>query len=207
MSTGLSLRVTLSHARVTAAAGELVRRSWPSSFWYWVCLALALYGAIELGYILAFMLVQLLPFPVMFAIGTMLPDILPVLLALMAVMVANVLYDRAVWRAIARKLRRDGVPDSMEVLYEVLEDGLRLTSARTEVLYRGGAIGEVAKVKDGWVVASDTGAMFVPSAGFDDMDAERAFVTALLALLSREARARSADAVRFAGEDQAPVST
>ncbi len=197
---------TLVHDRVNAAVGEAVWREGPSRLWYWAALAVVLFFAVQWGHLLAFMAVQYLPFSVMFSIGPQLPPAIAAIVAVLAFIVVTFVYERAVQRSLKIMLARLDVPASVEAVFEVLDEGLRVDTGRAVLLYRWAAIGDIVKVTGGWVVRGDTSAMFVPSADFAQDSDERAFIGAVLARLTDKARARSADARAFAGGDQVPIS-
>ena len=199
-------RTTLTNQGVTAAVGDVLRREWPSPYWYWGALAVVLFVAIQLGQILAFLLVQRLPHAGMFTIGPYFPAAITAFVVLLSIAILNAVHERAIQRGTIRMLNRLDVPDKVEAVFEVLEDGLQVDTGRAVLIYRWKAIGDVVRIADGWVVRSDANAMFIPSAGFADGAAERDFIAAILPRLSDAARERSGAAREFASADQDPIS-
>lgn len=192
-------RTTLTHHGVNAAVGDVLQREWPSPGWYWAALGVVLFIAIQLGQVLAFLLVQRLPHAVMFTIGPYLPAAITAVVALMFIAILNGVHERAIQRATTRMLKKLDVPDAVEAVFEVLEDGLQVDTGRAVLLYRWNSIGDVVRIADGWVVRGDTNAMFIPSAGFADVSAERDFIGAILPRLGDAACGRSDAARDFAG--------
>jgi hypothetical protein len=194
----LSQRVRLSHERVMAASIAARSRPVPSYGWYllWLLavLALILWG----GDLLVFWFVQQLPFEWMFAIGPYLPLIVPTLLLVIGVVVVSIFYNRMVRRSYLRHMKRLGVPLEIDAVYEILPEGLRLTTERIEIFPKWHAIDTISRVADGWVVSADQLTFLIPSHSFTEQAEERNLIGELVSHLAPEARARSEPAVAFA---------
>ncbi len=190
-------RATLRHRQVLAAAMASRSRS-VSLPWLSIGLFLGLVGAVWAGHILSFWLVQRLPFAWMFAIGQYLPTVVPAFLAFVVVVLVSSLQSRAISRAYLGNFDRLGIPREIEAQFEVLPDGLRLSTDRITIFPRWHAVDTVERGSEGWVISADHLTFLVPGDSFADQAAERAFVAAVVSHLTAEAAERSADAVAFA---------
>jgi hypothetical protein len=204
MEAGLAHRTVLRHRQVIAAA--MAARSRPVSLhWLSAGLFLGLAAAVWAGHAVTFWFVQQLPFAWMFAIGTYLPTLIPATFAFVVVAVVGTFQNRAVARAYLSNFERLGIPEEIEALYEILPDGLRLSTDRITIFPRWHAVDTVERGADGWVVSADHLTFLVPRDSFADETAERVFVAALVDHLSDEARHRSNATVAFASEVGAPT--
>lgn len=199
MSEPLVQRVTLSHDEVISAAMASQARRQLSVGWYFAGVVLALFAASWLSGPLAFMLVQQLPISWMFAIGVYLPTILMALLGLAGIGLVSWAYSRAARRKLLREFTRLGIPLEREGVYEILTEGLRLTTDRIEIFPRWEAIDTIERVESGWALSAEQLTFLIPTASFADEREQRAFVGQILARMSETARARSSAAVQFAG--------
>jgi hypothetical protein len=147
---------------------------------------------------LAFLLVQRMPFAWMFAVGIYLPTILMTLFGLLGIVLVTWAYSHAVRRKLLREFARVGIPMEIEGLYEILPEGLRLTTERIQIFPRWEAVDTIERVGAGWTLSADQLTFFLPAASFTDENAQRAFVAAILSHMSEPARARSRKAVEFA---------
>ena len=171
--------------------------------WVFVLLFVGLIVAVEAGHRVAFWFVQQLPFPVMFAIGTWIPTIVTALFALVASVFAGSIQNRAVRRSYLRSFAALGIPKESDALFEILPEGLRLSTERLTLFPKWPAIDTVERHALGWVLSADQLTYLVPHASFTDENAERAFVAAIVEHLSPEARDRSPDAVAVARTSRA----
>jgi len=148
---------------------------------------------------LAFWFVQQLPFPAMFAIGAWLPTIIPALGALVVVGLVGSTQSRAIRRSYMRNFTELGIPREIDALFEVMPEGLRLSTDRITLFPRWQAVDTVERHELGWVLSADQLTFLVPRDSFAGRDSERAFVAALVEQLSPGARDRSPEAVALAG--------
>jgi hypothetical protein len=197
MATPLEHRATLSHRRVIAAAMAARSRTIPVH-WLSAALFVGLLAAVWLGHLVTFWLVQQLPFEWMFAIGSYLPTLIPALLAYLVVALVASVQDRVMRRAYLANFARLGIPQEIEARFEVLPEGLRLSTERITIFPRWAAVDTVERGTDGWVLSADHLTFLVPHDSFPDEAAARAFVAAIVEHLTEAARERSRDAVAFA---------
>ena len=169
-----------------------------SVYWLALMLAAGLVAAMELGHLFAFWFVQRLPFEVMFAIGTSLPTVIPALFALIAVILVGSVQNWAVRRAYLRNFGRLDIPTEIEARFEILPEGLKLSTERITILPKWTAVDTVEWAATGWVLSADHLTFLLPRESFGDREEERAFLAALLEKLTPEARERSPKAVAFA---------
>ena len=165
--------------------------------WFSVGLFVGLVAAVWLGHVAAFWLVQQLPLTWMFAIGTELPTVVPALLAYLVVAFVAHAHQGAIRRAVLNSFAVLGIPLEFEARFEVLPEGLRVSTDRITIFPRWAAVDTIECATDGWAISADQLTFFLPSDSFADETAERAFVTALVGHLSAEARGRSAKAIAF----------
>lgn len=197
MDAALAHRALLKHDEVMKAS--MASRSRPISVtWLLVVLIVGLAIAVEAGHWFAFWLVEQLPFPVMFAIGTSLPTAIPALFALVVVIFVGSLQNWAVRRAYLRNFPKLGIPTEIDAQFEILPEGLRLTTDRITIFPKWQAIDRVERLAVGWVLSADQLTFLIPRASFADEPAERKFITALVGKLSPEARERSLEAAALA---------
>jgi hypothetical protein len=196
MDAAIAHRALLKHDEVMKAS--MAARSRRVSVW-WVALLLAvgLLLAIEWGHIFAFWFVQRLPFEVMFAVGPSLPTTIPALFALVAVILVGTAQNWAVRRAYLKNFQRLSIPTEIEAAFEILPEGLRLSTDRITIFPTWPAVDTIESCGTGWVLSADQLTFLIPRDSFADRDAERAFVAALVERLSAEARERSPEAVKF----------
>jgi len=197
MDAALSHRALLRHDEVMKASMAARSRA-ISVTWLLVVLAFGLLLAVEAGHRLAFWLVQRLPFDMMFALGPSLPTVIPALLTYLVVIFVGTLQNRAVRAAYLKTFDRLGIPTEIEATFEILPEGLRLSTERITILPRWSAIDTIEWAGTGWVLSADQLTFLIPRASFADRETERAFVTALLERLTPEARGRSPKATAFA---------
>ena len=200
MTEPIEHRATLSHRRVIAAAMAARSRTIPV-YWLTAALFVGLLAAVWLGHLVAFRAVQQLPFEWMFAIGTYMPTLIPALLAYLVVALVASVQNRAISRAYLANFTRLGIPQEIEARFEVLPEGLRLTTERITVFPRWSAVDTVERGTDGWVLSADHLTFLLPHDSFADEATARAFVAAIVEHLTEAARERSADAVAFARGD------
>ncbi len=197
MSEPVVHRAVLKHRQVLAAA--MAARSRPMSLhWLVAGLFAGLLVAVWAGGLVTFWFVQWLPFEWMFALGPYLPTLVTALFAYLVVVLVSWVQNRAVARAYLRNFTRLGIPLEVEALYEVLPEGLRLTTERITIVPRWQSIDTVEHVKQGWVISADQLTFLLPRDSFADQAAERALLGAILERLSEPARERSRAAVEFA---------
>lgn len=197
METALSHRALLRHDEVMKASMASRSRS-ISVTWIAVLLGAGLFAAVWAGPLFAFWFVQRLPFEVMFAIGPSLPTTITALFALIAVLLVGSIQNRALRRAYLKNFTRLGIPTEIEALFEILPEGLRLSTDRITIFPKWHAVDTVEHGETGWVLSADQLTFLVPQESFADKDAERAFLAAVVERLTEEARARSPAAVAFA---------
>ena len=199
-------RAVLKHRQVLAAA--LAARSRPLSlYWLVAGLIVGLLLAVEAGHLVAFWLVQQLSFGWMFALGPYLPTFVAALFAYLVVVMVSWVQNRAIGRAYLRNFTQLGIPLEVDALYEVLPDGLRLTTDRSTIIQRWHSIDTVERVPQGWVVSADQLTFLLPRESFTDEAVERAVIAAILEKLSEPALERSRAAAAFAaGEEQGLAS-
>ena len=197
MDAALSHRALLKHDEVMKAS--MAARSRAISFnWLIVILVLGLVLAVEAGHLFSFWFVQQLPFEWMFAIGTSLPSVIPALFAFLVVLFVGALQNWAVRRAYLKNFTRLAIPSEIEALFEILPEGLRLSTDRIAIFPKWHAVDTIDRADSGWVLSADHLTFLIPSESFADKDAERAFLSALVDKLTPEARERSSKAVAFA---------
>ncbi len=190
-------RAILKHREVLAAAHAA--RSRPISLtWLVVALFIGLYLAVWSGGLFAFWFVQQLPFGWMFALGPELPTVTIAFFAYVVVVLISSVQNRFIHRAYLRNFSRLGIPLEVEALYEILPEGLRLTTDRMTLFPRWHAIDTVERVPQGWVISGDQLTYLLPRESFADEAAERAVVAAIVEHLTEPARERSRAAVAFA---------
>ena len=206
MSEPIVHRAVLKHRQVLAAA--MAARSRPLSlYWLVAGLIVGLLLAVEAGHLVAFWLVQQLSFEWMFALGPYLPTFVAALFAYLVVVMVSWVQNRAIGRAYLRNFTRLGIPLEVDALYEVLPDGLRLTTDRSTIIQRWHSIDTVERVPQGWVVSADQLTFLLPRESFTDEAVERAVIAAILEKLSEPALERSRAAAAFAaGEEQGLAS-
>jgi hypothetical protein len=205
MTAPLEHRATLSHRRVMAAAMAARSRPIPVH-WLSAALFVGLIAAVWLGHLVTFWGVQQLPFEWMFAIGSYLPTLIPALLAYLVVALVASAQDRVIRRGYLANFGRLGIPEEIEARFEVLPEGLRLTTDRITIFPRWEAVDTVERGGDGWVLSADHLTFLIPHDSFADDAAARAFVAAIVEHLPEAARERSADAVTFARSEAAVTS-
>jgi hypothetical protein len=198
VSEPVSHRAMLSHSQVMAAALESQARRQLSTWWYFSGLGIALAAAMWGAGPLSFLLVQRMPFEWMFAVGIYLPTILMALFGLLGIFLVTWAYSHAVRRKLLREFTRAGIPLEIEGLYEILPEGLRLTTDRIQIFPRWEAVDTIERVGAGWALSADHLTFFLPDESFADEAAQRAFVASILTHMSEPARARSRTAVEFA---------
>lgn len=190
-------RALLKHDEVMKASMAARSRA-ISVNWLLFMLVVGLLLAVEAGHWFAFWFVQQLPFEIMFAIGTSLPTVVPALFAFIVVIFVGRVQNWAVRRAYLKNFKRLTIPTEIEATFEILPEGLRLSTDRITIFPRWHAVDTVEWAGTGWVVSADHLTFLLPRASFADRDAERAFVAALLDKLTPEARERSQRASAFA---------
>jgi len=198
MEAALSHRALLRHDEVMKASMAARSRA-ISPTWLGLMLGTALFVAVWAGPLLAFWFVQQLPFELMFAIGPSLPTVITALLALIAVLIVGSVQNWAVRRAYLGNFVKLGIPTEIEALFEILPEGLRLSTDRLTIFPKWRAVDTVERAESGWVLSADQLTFLVPQASFADRDVERAFLAAVVDRLTPEGRARSPEAVAFAG--------
>lgn len=197
MNAVLAHRALLKHDEVMKAS--MASRSRPISVtWLLVVLIVGLVAAMEAGHWFAFWFVQQLPFPVMFAIGTSLPTAIPALFALVVVILVGSLQNRAIRHAYLRNFPKLGIPTEIDAQFEILPEGLRLTTDRITIFPTWKAIDRIERLALGWVLSADQLTFLIPRASFADEADEHAFIAALVDRLSPEARERSPEALALA---------
>jgi hypothetical protein len=197
MTAPIEHRATLSHRRVIAAAMAARSRTVPVH-WLSAALFVGLVAAMWLGHLVTFWAVQQLPFEWMFAIGTYLPTLIPAVLAYLVVALVASMQNRAMSRAYLANFTRLGIPQEVEVRFEILPEGLRATTERITIFPRWAAVDTVERGADGWVLSADQLTFLIPHDSFADEGAARSFVAAIVEHLTERARERSHDAVAFA---------
>ena len=194
MTAALTHRALLKHDDVMKAS--MASRSRPFSVtWVCVLLGVGLVLAIESGHLFAFWFIQQLPFGAMFAIGVSLSTVIPALFALIVVILVGAIQNWAIRRAYLRNFPKLGIPTEIDAQFEILPEGLRLTTDRITIFPKWKAIDRVERLALGWVISADQLTFLLPSGSFADEAAERAFIAALVDKLSPEARDRSREAV------------
>lgn len=197
MDAALAHRALLKHDEVMKAS--MASRSRVISItWLGVVLGVGLVLAVELGHLFAFWLVQQLPFGVMFAIGTSLPTVISALFALIVVIFVGAIRGWAIRRAYLRNFQKLGTPAEIDAQFEILPEGLRLTTDRITIIPRWPAIDRVERLALGWVISADQLTFLVPHASFADEAAERTFMAAVIDNLSPQAREHSPEAAALA---------
>ena len=105
--------------------------------------------------------------------------------------------DWAIRRSYLRNFTRLGIPTEIDALFEILPEGLRLSTERITIFPRWEAIDRIERHRFGWVLSADQLTYLIPHKDFADQDAERAFIGALVEKLTPQARERSKEAVEF----------
>jgi hypothetical protein len=197
MDAAFSHRALLRHDEVMKASMAARSRA-ISVTWLGLLLGVGLFAAVSTGPLFAFWFVQRLPFEVMFAIGPGLPAVITALFALIAVLLVGWIQNWALRRAYLKNFVRLAIPTEIEALFEILPEGLRLSTDRITIFPKWHAVDTVEQGDSGWVISADHLTFLIPHAGFSGQDAERAFLAALLERLTEEARMRSPAVVAFA---------
>ncbi len=195
-------RATLSHRRVIAAAMAARSRS-VSVHWLSTALFVGLLAAVWFGHFATFWTVQQLPFAWMFAIGTYLPTLIPAVLAYLVVALVASVQNRAISRAYLANFAALGIPQEIEARFEVLPEGLRVSTERITIFPRWAAVDTIERGADGWVISADQLTFLIPHDSFADQAAAQSFVAAIVSHLTEGARERSPEAVKFAGTEPA----
>jgi len=196
MAAPLQHRVVLKHNEVMAAA--MAARSRPLSLhWLFLLLLVGLVLAVWVGHLFAFWFVQRLPFEWMFAIGTYLPTVIPALFAYFVVVLVAQAQNFALRRAYLSSLTKLDIPLEREGIYEVLPEGLKLTTERITLFPLWHAIDTIERVRQGWAISADQLTFLLPSGSFADEANERAVISAIVGHLPEPARERSGAAVSF----------
>ena len=190
-------RALLKHDEVMKASMAARSRA-ISVNWLLFMLVVGLLLAVEAAHWFAFWFVQQLPFEVMFAIGTSLPTVITALFALVVVVFVGRVQNWAVRRAYLKNFKGLAIPTEVEATFEILPEGLRLSTDRITIFPRWHAVDTVEWAGSGWVLSADHLTFLLPRASFADREAERAFVAALLDKLTPEAREGSQRASAFA---------
>jgi len=199
MAAPLQHTALLKHDEVMKASMASRSRA-ISVHWLMLMLGAGLIAAVELGHLFAFWFVQQLPFEVMFAIGPSLPTVVPALFALIVVILVGSIQNWAVRRAYLKNFTRLEIPTEIEATFEILPEGLKLSTDRITIFPKWAAVDTVEWVGTGWALSADHLTFLLPRDSFADRDAERAFLAALLEHLTPEARERSPKAVAFASD-------
>jgi hypothetical protein len=190
-------RALLKHREVLAAALAARSRS-IALYWISTALFLGLVVAVWAGGLVTFWFVQQLPFEWMFAIGPTLPTVVTALFAYLVVALVSWGQNWAIGRGYMRNFKRLGIPLEIDALYEVLPEGLRLTTDRMTIFPRWHAIDTVERVKQGWALSADQLTFLLPRESFADETTERLVIAAIVENLTEPARERSPTAVAFA---------
>jgi hypothetical protein len=190
-------RALLKHREVLAAALAARSRS-IALYWISTALFLGLVVAVWAGGLVTFWFVQQLPFEWMFAIGPTLPTVVTALFAYLVVALVSWGQNWAIGRGYMRNFKRLGIPLEIDALYEVLPEGLRLTTDRMTIFPRWHAIDTVEQVKQGWALSADQLTFLLPRESFADETTERLVIAAIVENLTEPARERSPTAVAFA---------
>jgi hypothetical protein len=154
--------------------------------------------AVWAGGLFTFWFVQQLPFEWMFAFGPYLPTFVTALFSYFVVVLVSWVQNRAISRAYLRNFTRLGIPLEVEALYEVLPEGLRLTTDRITIIPRWQSIDTVERVAQGWAISADQLTFLLPHESFVDEATERTLIAAVLERLSEPALERSRAAAEFA---------
>ena len=197
-------QVVLKHQEVIEAALASKSRIRGGGFWFTLILLGLLSLAIWAGHLLAFWLVQQLPFAIMFAVGTYFPVMIPAFLALIAVKIALDIEQARSARAYLAGLAASGAPLERDGTYEITADALVLATERMVLAPRWHAIDRIERGKKGWVLSADQLHFLIPFADFASPEAERDLLAAITARMTPEARARSREAVEFAAVERTP---
>lgn len=203
MDAALSHRALIKHDEVMRAS--MVARSRAMSVgWLIFLLVLGLLVAVEAGHTFAFWFIQQLPFDVIFTAAPSLSTAIPALFAFIVVIFVGSIQNRAIRRAYLRNFTRLGIPTEIEATFDILPEGLRLSTERITIFPKWAAIDTIEPADTGWLLSADQLTFLVPRASFADTESERAFVAALLERLTPAARERSPKAVEFATASVAP---
>lgn len=194
----VSHRAALTHERVMAASIAAQSRPLPSIWWKILALLAALAIAIWLGHLNAFYLVQAMPFNWMFRLGPYMPIIVPAMLCLAAVLIVEAAFQWIARRAYLKAFDRVAIPRGIDATYEILPEGLKLSTSRITIFPKWEVIDTVEEVGDGWAISADHLTFFIPHDSFPGPETEREFMRALIAPLGELARSRSPFAVAFA---------
>ena len=173
------------------AARTLAQRLWtgPSRFGLAIFLALVLVGLWAIGWLAA----RFLPGEPMAQSG--------VALGLMALYVLPLTIAYGGWRERAMKriwLAR-GERDPLPMQWIVDETGFTVIQPAQETKIAWDGVSEIIPHRKHWLIVANMAAHCVPRRAFADAAAERAFIAAAVAQLSQAARARSPEAMAFAG--------
>jgi hypothetical protein len=172
-------------------ARTLARRLWtgPRRFGFAVYLFFALFGLWAMGWVGA-----------RFFAGDALAQG-GITLLVMAVYVVPLTFVYLGWRqrAIKRIWMDRGERDPWPMQWIVDETGFTIIQPAQETKIAWQAVSEIFPARRHWLFLANSAAHCVPKHCFADAAAERAFIAAAVAQLSDTARARSPEAVAFAG--------
>jgi len=102
-------------------------------------------------------------------------------------------------RGLLRALTERGVTYPSRQTLRIADDALHLSTPMIRVSSPWIGVSEVTRTPDGWLIILSGMGCNIPTAFFEDKDAERAFIRALLERMSEAARARSRHATDFLG--------
>lgn len=101
-------------------------------------------------------------------------------------------------RVVRKALAVRGLVDPVPNRFEITPAGLHSVTGRVETRAPWIAVSDVFSVGPYWVLIVDAWPMYLPKRFFGSPVEEKAFLGTVLSHITPEARARSADAVRFA---------
>ena len=169
------------------------------SVWWLAAGAFAVYVVtLTISGPLAFLLVQRLPFDIMFAIGTWIPGMMMWGIGLTLLGLVSWQWLAACRRKQLRYFDHAGIPREAESLYELRPDGLRMVSNGMEIVTAWPSIIAVERFGQDWIASANRLFFLIPCDGFSGKAEERAFIGDMLSRLTDAARARSPEAIRFA---------
>ena len=99
-----------------------------------------------------------------------------------------------------KNLAHRGLPDRFPCRFDIADDVFVHTTGRMTMRAEWPSVSDVVQTGPYWILLAEGYPFFLPRRFFESPAAEKAFLGALLARLTPEARARSADAVKFAAD-------
>jgi hypothetical protein len=121
-----------------------------------------------------------------------------IIAAMLAAMVSSRLGRDFAIRIARRELAGRGLRNPVVNRFEVMPDGFRSLTGSVESRAPWSAVSDLFPIGPYWVVIADAWPFYMPRRFFSSVEEEKRFLTAMLANMGEDARARSDAAARFA---------